>query len=244
MCRSLRDPAVLANCIESWLKSCVASAGAQGGVVGLSGGIDSAVVARLLQRAFGRDMLAVIMPCHSIPRDREDALLVAGAFGLPLAEVDLTPVYDAFLQALPGMDITPLAAANIKPRLRMTTLYALAQSRKLLVCGTGNKAEITMGYFTKYGDGGCDLLPLGDLLKCEVRALAQFLDVPEPVIVKAPSAGLWEGQTDEGEMGMSYEDIDRYVSTGEGDTAVKYRIDRMNTQSEHKRRIPPVCVCS
>lgn len=236
-----RDAARLAAAIENWLKQHVKEAGAAGGIVGLSGGIDSAVVAALLKRAFGSEMLAVLLPCGSMAKDKEDALLVADTFALPCREVELTPVYDAFLRVF-GVPISPMASANIKPRLRMNALYALAQTNGLLVCGTGNKAEILMGYFTKYGDGGCDLLPLGDLLKCEVRSLARFLGVPAEIIEKAPSAGLWEGQTDEGEMGMTYEEIDMYIATGKGDERVRTRLERMKNVSAHKRATPPVCI--
>lgn len=236
-----RDAARLASSIEEWLTQKVHAAGAVGGIVGLSGGIDSAVVAALLKRAFGSDMLSVLLPCGSIPKDKEDALLAVKAFDLPYREVDLSSVYDAFVHAF-GEPLSPMAAANIKPRLRMNALYALAQTRRFLVCGTGNKAEILMGYFTKYGDGGCDLLPLGDLLKSEVRALAGFLKVPDEIIQKAPSAGLWDGQTDEEEMGMTYEEIDAYIATGKGDEKVRTRIEQMKNVSAHKRAMPPVCI--
>ena len=236
-----RDAARLASSIEEWLTQKVHAAGAVGGIVGLSGGIDSAVVAALLKRAFGSEMLSVLLPCGSIPKDKEDALLAVKAFDLPYREVDLSSVYDAFVHAF-GEPLSPMAAGNIKPRLRMNALDALAQPRRFLVCGTGNKAEILMGYFTKYGDGGCDLLPLGDLLKSEVRALAGFLKVPDEIIQKAPSAGLWDGQTDEEEMGMTYEEIDAYIATGKGDEKVRTRIEQMKNVSAHKRAMPPVCI--
>src|SRR5690606_5628013 len=107
-----------------------------------------------------------------------------------------------------------MAVANLKPRLRMTTVYYVANTRNYLVAGTGNRSELTIGYFTKYGDGGVDLLPIGRLLKAEVRELARELGIPERIITKAPSAGLWAGQTDEGEMGFTYAELERYLSEG------------------------------
>lgn len=236
-----RDPANIAETIVNWLRDNITRAGARGGIVGLSGGIDSALVALLLKKAFGTDMLTVYLPIHSIDQDREDALLMADTFDLPFREVNLSPLFDSFRSVLGGDEISPIAAANIKPRLRMTALYALAQSENLLVCGTGNRAEIYLGYFTKYGDGGADLLPLGDLLKSEVRSVSRFLGIPESLIVKAPSAGLWTGQTDEKEMGMSYDSIDRYLAEGKGDDIITERIERMHVLTDHKRALPPVC---
>jgi NAD+ synthase len=139
-----------------------------------------------------------------------------------------------------------LALANIKPRLRMTTLYYLANRYNGLVVGTGNKTELSIGYFTKYGDGGVDILPLGDLDKTTVRALARQLGVPEPVITKAPSAGLWEGQTDEGEIGITYEELDRAlaaIAAGESDSLAPRTVERVASlaaASEHKRRPAPM----
>ena len=133
-----------------------------------------------------------------------------------------------------------LARANLRPRLRMASLYYFANRLNYLVVGTGNRSELEVGYFTKYGDGGVDLLPLGALLKRQVRALAAHLGVPAPIIEKPPSAGLWEGQTDEGEMGFSYADLDRYLAGGKVPAALGERIEAMRTASEHKRRPPPV----
>ncbi len=236
-----RGPAIIAETIENWLREKITGAGARGGIVGLSGGIDSALVAVLLKRVFGDDMLTVYLPVHSMNRDREDALLMVDTFGLPFREVDLSPVFDSLLGSLEAKKVSAIAAANIKPRLRMTALYALAQSENLLVCGTGNRAEIHLGYYTKYGDGAADLLPLGDLLKTEVRSVSRFLGIPESLIQKAPSAGLWTGQTDEKEMGMSYESIDRYLAEGKGDDIITERIERMHALTDHKRALPPVC---
>jgi len=236
--------------IVEWLKEKVAQAGAHGIVVGLSGGIDSAVVAGLAKDAFPADCVAVWMPCHSLARDAEDAAKVARAFELPLITVDLTETWDrltatlrqAIWQGEPPVDSGDfrMAEANVKPRLRMITLHYIARARGYLVAGTGNRAELTVGYFTKFGDAGVDLLPIGGLVKSEVRALAWELGVPVEVIEKAPSAGLWEGQTDEGEMGFTYDELDRYILTGEAAPQTKERIERMIRQSEHKRRMPPI----
>ena len=135
-----------------------------------------------------------------------------------------------------------MAVANIKPRLRMITLYYYAQQKNYLVLGTTNRTELTIGYFTKHGDGGSDLLPLGGLVKWQVRELARYLEVPEVVIDKPPSAGLWEGQTDEGEIGLSYEELDRFILTGQGSDQVKNRVENLYRSSLHKRQFPPIGV--
>jgi NAD+ synthase len=151
----------------------------------------------------------------------------------------------ALLGALP--DTSDLARANIKPRLRMTTLYALAQTHGYLVAGTGNKSEIAVGYFTKYGDGGVDIEPLGELYKTQVRLLAAKLGIPQTIIDRPPTAGLWEGQTDEGEMGITYEALDTTLAaieagdTGHLDPAQVARVQQMLASSAHKRSMPPVC---
>nr|MCU0256832.1 NAD(+) synthase [Vicinamibacterales bacterium] len=135
-----------------------------------------------------------------------------------------------------------LAQANLKPRLRMTTLYYVANRLNYLVAGTGNRTEIAIGYYTKYGDGGVDLLPLGALVKSEVRALARELGVPAPIIEKPPSAGLWIGQTDEGEMGFTYAELEDYLLRGPDAVApaTVMKIERLVRASEHKRHLPPV----
>ena len=122
----------------------------------------------------------------------------------------------------------------------MLTLYHIANQLDYLVAGSSNKNELTIGYFTKYGDGGVDIMPLGDLLKSQVKALANFLRIPQPIIDKPPSAGLWEGQTDEGEMGFSYDTLERYLIDGDAPREVKEKIQSMRTASEHKRSLPPI----
>ncbi len=243
MAQFYRDPAKIATFLEKWLKDAFDAAGARGAVLGLSGGVDSAALAALLRRICAKDdMLAVIMPCHSMPVDEEHARLVAGALDIPVKKIDLTEAFDCCVAAMEASagQLSPLAAANIKPRLRMTTLYAVAQSRNFLVCGGGNKDELTYGYFTKHGDSGVDLLPFGDLLKGEVFVLARYLGVPDAIVDKAPTAGLWEGQTDESEMGVSYADLDCFIATGEGDPAVCERIRKADASSRHKRNMPPI----
>jgi NAD+ synthase len=232
--------------IATWLSDYAARAGAAGYVVGLSGGIDSATTAALCQRAVGTNVLGVLMPCHSAAEDAEMARLVAAAFALETVTVDLGPAHDTLLAALPS-GVSSMARANLKPRLRMATLYALAQTHSYLVAGTGNKSELEVGYFTKYGDGGVDVEPLGDLYKWQVRQLARVLGVPQPVIDRPPSAGLWAGQTDEDEMGISYEELDAALAAIEsGQTAaiapaLLDKIQRMRATSAHKRAMPPLC---
>jgi NAD+ synthase len=243
------------NDIVTWLRQRATAATARGFVVGLSGGIDSAVVARLCQLAIPGQVTAVIMPCGSDPNDEADAALVADAFGLTTLHLDLDATYEslvggvtAALAALPsemrrstGESAERIALGNIRSRLRMTTLYYVANSLEYLVAGTGNRSELTVGYFTKYGDGGADLLPIGHLLKNQVRSLARELGVPQTIIDKAPAAGLWPGQTDEAEMGFSYADLERYLTNGpEGvSPALALRLERIIRASEHKRSLPP-----
>ena len=228
----------------SWIKEKTLAAGCKGVVMGMSGGLDSSVLAVLCQRAFPQNMLGVIMPCYNIPQDREHALSVATKFSIKTEVVTLDPVFDALRKALPGDKAEPgageLAEANLKARLRMVTLYYFANQLGYMVVGAGNRSELSVGYFTKYGDGGVDILPLGELVKGEVRELAGFLGVPQPIIDKPPSAGLWWGQTDEGEMGLSYEELDQYLVSGEASTGVRQKIESMIAASAHKRMPPPL----
>lgn len=232
--------------IVNWLKKKLKESGQRGFVLGLSGGIDSALVAALALRATP-DTLGIIMPCHSCERDVRDARAVARKLKLKTKLIDLSGIYDSYLQILPEAD--RLANSNIKPRLRMTTLYHIAASHKFLVLGTGNKSELSIGYFTKYGDGGADLLPIGSLLKRDVYGLARELDIPKALIDKPPSAGLWENQTDENEMGITYKQLDETLYAFEKgiepesvDKKIIKRIKTLNSQSAHKRRLPEICI--
>jgi len=234
----------LAKKLVLWIRDKVVAAGCKGVVVGLSGGVDSSVVAVLCQRAFPKNMLAVIMPCYSNKEDIEHARAVAEKFSIPTRMVVLDSAFDALLKVLPNdkaaSDVSRLAKANIKARLRMLTLYYFANRLKYMVVGAGNRDELAVGYFTKYGDGGVDIQPLGNMLKGQVRELAKSLGIPQEIIDKPPSAGLWEGQTDEGELGLSYDELDRYLATGEAPAELKKKLESMIAATEHKRQPPPV----
>jgi len=227
--------------VVQWLIDEMERAQARGYVCGLSGGLDSSVCAALIRQAT-ENCLGLILPIESCVEDCDDAAEYAAQLFLKTEYVDLTALYNNFARLLPTG--SHVALGNIKARLRMIVLYYYANMNNYLVCGTGNKTELALGYFTKFGDGACDVLPIGDLYKQEVRQLARTLSVPEKIIEKVPSAGLWQDQTDEGEIGFCYEDIDRALQDitsgiikGECAQTVKDMID----QSEHKRQLPRIC---
>jgi len=227
--------------IVKWLKAEIKGAQARGFVLGLSGGLDSAVCAALIKLA-ASDSLGLILPIESELGDIEDAEDVAANFDLDINYLDLTYVYNGLLKLLPDRQL--MAQANLKARLRMIVLYYYANCHNYLVCGTGNKTERLLGYFTKFGDGACDVLPLGDLYKCEVRNLAEALDIPKKIIKKVPSAGLWPGQTDEAEIGFSYEEIDKALQEINRDKIVGKVAERLNEmiiKNEHKQKPPKIC---
>lgn len=262
---SLRDPAELRRRLVEWIREQVEATQLRGAIFGLSGGVDSAVVCGLAATALGPERcLGVIMPADSIADDARLARQVADRFGVAAIEVDLSRSLAVLRDTLSAgvaaareaahgvgtgaTDTSPagtapqehLAQANLKPRLRMITLYYYANLLDYLVLGTGNRAEFTLGYFTKWGDGAADIFPLAELLKHEVWAVARDLGVPAEVTERAPSAGLWSGQTDEEEMGLRYVQIDRYLATGtSGDAAVDAEIERRNRSSRHKVAPPP-----
>lgn len=229
----------LAGQISVWIQNRVREANAKGLVLGLSGGIDSAVCAALAKMACGDNVLAMIMPCHSSPRSAEDAVLVARKLGVKTHVADLTAAHDALIPRVPhagGIELT-----NTRPRLRMTALYCAAQALNYLVCGTSNKTEAMIGYFTKWGDGAADIRPIAGLYKFQVFDLARELEIPEEIIAKPPTADLWDGQTDENEIGMTYADLDAILmglASGElasFDPSKVDRVRRMIAASEHKR---------
>ena len=234
----------LVDKLVSWIREQVSAAGCQGVVIGMSGGIDSSVLAVLCQRAFPQKMLGVVMPCHSGQEDKAHAQLVAGKFSIPTTEFILDNVFDTLLHTLPdckpSSSAVRLSQANLRARLRMLTLYYIANQLNYVVAGSSNRSELSIGYFTKHGDGGIDIMPMGNLVKGQVRELARSLAIPQPIIDKPPSAGLWDGQTDEGEMGFSYDELDRYLLTGEASGELKEKIESMIAASSHKRSLPPI----
>lgn len=234
--------------IVDWLKQKKEEAGVKGFLVGVSGGIDSALVTHLIKRAAPGHSLGVILPCKSNPQDMEDAKKVIASCGIDSLTVDLTDTHNVLFPniqeqlkdgQLYNEEKQQLVDANLRARLRMSTLYAIAGNNDYLVVGTDNAAEFYTGYFTKFGDGGVDLVPLVDLGKGEVRELAAYVGVPDDVVNKQPSAGLWEGQTDENEMGTTYEKIDTYLKGGEIPEEDKEIIERMHRRTAHKREIAP-----
>ena len=226
----------------AFIKAMLAATGAKGVVFGNSGGKDSALVAALCSFAT-KNVLGVIMPCHSkrnFGEDKEDGLAVAAKYDVETMVVDLTKVRADLLDAVGTPLETKGALSNIAPRLRMTTLYAIGAERGYLVAGTGNKSERYMGYFTKWGDGACDFNPIADLGATEVFDFLRHLGAPDHVVTKAPSAGLFEGQTDEKEMGVTYAEIDAYLRGEPVSDEAKAIIERYHKSGLHKMALPPV----
>lgn len=231
----------IVDTIIAWLTDQIKISHIKGFVLGVSGGLDSAVCAALVKKV-SDNSLGLILPIESSVEDCDDAALVASTFGLRTEYIDLTSVYTSMIKLLPGND--RVAQGNIKARLRMVALYYYANIHSYLVCGTGNKTELTLGYFTKFGDGASDVLPIGDLYKYQVREIARDLGVPAKIIEKVPSAGLWLGQTDEQEIGFSYSEMDSTLKAihecrATGDCAQK--LQEMIERSEHKRQPPKIC---
>ena len=234
----LRDWAAEKQARVSFIQSVLKSSGAKGVVFGNSGGKDCCLVG-ILCRLATPQVTGVIMPCSSSRNfgiDRDHALLMSKQFGIEAVQVDLTEIKTAFVSAIEPL--SPLSGAsgmNINPRLRMTTLYALAQSNGCLVAGTGNRSERYMGYFTKWGDGAFDFNPIADLTATEIFDFLRYLGAPPEIIEKAPSAGLFEGQTDEKEMGVTYAAIDEYILHGTGRPEDIAIIQRAHKATQHKR---------
>ncbi len=222
----------------AFIKSVLARSGATGIVYGNSGGKDCALVS-ILCKAACDNTVGIILPCTSqrnYNQDAADAMEVADKYNIETRTVDLTPVKEAEIQALSGVaTLNTPALANMAPRLRMLTLYAVAAAENRLVAGTGNKSEAYVGYFTKWGDGGCDFNPIADLTVTEVYAFLRYLDAPKCVIEKAPSAALFDGQTDETEMGVTYAELDAFLAGEDIPEDKKQIVERMHRVSAHKR---------
>ncbi|APJ38337.1 NAD(+) synthase [Mycoplasmopsis pullorum] len=226
--------------LVEFLRTKVSEAHAKGLIVGISGGIDSALVFALAQKAFPNDVLGVVMPIKDMSFDNPHINELEKNLNTKFLTVNLAQTNQEINKQLNLSN--HLAIANVMPRLRMTTLYALAQEKGYLVCGTDNLDEYYIGYFTKYGDGGVDLLPISHLTKSEVRYLAKLLNVPDSIINKKPSAGLWEGQSDEDELGFSYAELDYFLKNENDQNALAklkpetiQKITRMHKNSQHKR---------
>jgi len=238
--------------IKKFIAMKVEEAGASGVVIGISGGVDSAVVSSLCTQALGKkNVLGVMMPERtSNPQDLEHGLMVAKSLGIEHVVVDITEAVESFLKSVPKKG-DKLSAANVKARCRMIVLYHIANSTNKLVMGCGNKTELMIGYFTKFGDSGADYMPIGDLYKTQVRELAIRLKLPQEILDKPPSAGLWADQTDEAEIGISYDVLDPILYALETgvppEQIVKEIVCSIETvnnvknkmrKSVHKRRLP------
>ena len=224
--------------IEKFVKDYLDSTHLDRYVLGLSGGVDSTLVAAICRNALGKDRLTCIaMPIESHPSDLDDAKAVAAQLDLNLITIDGTEIYRQAVKEFESLDIELDTAtkSNLKVRIRMIILYAYAQKHHGLVIGTDNADERYTGYFTKYGDGGVDVLPIVYLLKREVVEGCKIYGVVDRLANRTPSAGLFEGQTDEGEMGITYQDLDDYLLGKDINEKSKARIEYLHRISEHKR---------
>jgi len=227
----------------AFIQDILRSAHADGIVFGNSGGKDSALVGILCKMAVA-NTVGLMMPCETRQNygtDKTDAECLAKQFDIATRVIDLSDTKYALTQAVAEItSLTDAAISNLAPRLRMTALYAVAASENLLVAGTSNRSERHVGYFTKWGDGGCDFNPIADLTVTEVYEFLTYLEVPDSILQKAPSGGLFEGQTDEAELGISYGNIDRYLLQGAASEEDRARIERYHKTSMHKRKMPPI----
>lgn len=244
------------NRIIDFIKKIFKKSNAKGILLGISGGIDSATTAALCTRAIGKDnMLSLILPCHSNDNDLKDARIVANYLGIKHITVNLNKTYDIFLKTFENINDfknvnLDIPRANLKARLRMCSVYYFANLLNYLVAGTGNKSEDDIGYFTKYGDGGVDFLPIQHLYKHEVREVARFLKIPDKIIERKPTAGLWKGQTDEDELSkqlgftITYDKLDEMlmnIANGKFDmhNGEYKNLMQLMKKNRHKIELPP-----
>jgi len=209
-----------------------------GYVLGLSGGIDSSAVAASALKAVGKERLhCIMMPINSLEDDLKDAITLAQDLDINYSVIDGSKAFNELVKEFEslGIELDASTKGNLKARIRMSILYAYGQKNRMLVLGTDNLDESYVGYFTKYGDGGVDLLPISRLTKEEVRNVASILGVRKELVERVPSAGLYEGQTDEKEMGILYKDLDAYLLGQKVDEEVVNKIERLHRISEHKR---------
>ena len=243
----MTDYKTLIENIVKWLKNQVEKTSSKGLLVGVSGGIDSAVVANLIKLACPDNSLGIILPIHSSKSSIDDAKLLVKQCNIQTITIELTDEHTKILEKsineLKIKDIFKqqyhkMTDANLRSRLRMSTLYAIANNLGYMVVGTDNADETYTGYFTKYGDGGVDILPLKKIYKSDVYEMAKILKVPKSIIEKAPSADLWENQTDEAEMGVTYKAIESYMKGEKVSQEEEKIILNLHKKSEHKRNIP------
>ena len=243
-----------ADVIKSFISFRVNEAKAKGVVIGLSGGLDSAVTTKMCVEALGKEkVFCFLLPANTTPKeDTEDALEFAKSLGVKYRIINISGIVKKIASTIHNK-MKKKEMGNIHARTRMIVLYYFANKNNYLVVGSGNKTELLMGYFTKYGDGACDIMPLGDLYKTQVRELAKHLKIPEKIINKTPRAGLWKGQTDESELGIKYEILDQILygmekglknneivkSVGVEISEVK-RIKNIVNSTKHKRKMPEI----
>lgn len=233
----LRETERIGDFIKSFL-------GPRKAVVGISGGIDSALVLAILSRSIPRDrIIALHLPEAGLAGNEDgDINSLSSATGVPVRIIPIDPMVRSFVETLNAND--RMATGNMKSRIRMIALYYYANSMDGMVIGTTNRTEFVTGYYTKFGDGACDVEPIMHLLKFQVRELARYLGVPKTILEKRPSAGLWDGQSDESELGMTYEEMDRAIielfdRKKTPETQVERKIMELYARNEHKRRLPP-----
>lgn len=227
--------------IEQMVRRALWESGYEGVVVGISGGVDSAVVATLCAAAVGKEQVKGLLLPSMVSREEDlrDAETLCRNLGIPFQIISIQPILDSY-RALPGFDITHYLSGNLTARIRMTVLYYCANREHRLVCGTSNRSEYMLGYCTKFGDNAADIQPILHLYKKEVYELARSLGIPEAILTKAPSAGLWPGQSDEGDLGLTYTEIDSALETLEKNgwnatNSVEERVLALVKKSQHKR---------
>lgn len=231
--------------IESFISHQVEASGRAGVVLGMSGGVDSALVAKLCADALGPErVLALSLPEGAGGKDETDARAYAKELGIDFRAIDIAPFVERFESVLKPKRSDRVARGNLRARTRMVVGYFVANSEDRLVVGTGNKSEILTGYFTKFGDGGADFLPIGDLYKTQVRAMARHLGVPKKIVDKVPTAGLWPGQTDEGELGLSYGELDRILLGLELQMEPEAIAEKANVSLERVRHVEALVAAS
>ena len=224
----------------AFIRDVIKSAGAEGIVFGNSGGKDSALVGILCKMACD-NTVGIIMPCGSkrnYEADKSDAENIARQFNIATRVIDLSGAREEIVRVVGEMRLNNTALINMAPRLRMTALYAVAASENRLVAGTGNRSEMYMGYFTKWGDGACDFNPIADLTVTEIYDFLRYLKAPDYIIDKPPSAGLFDGQTDENDMGVTYSSVDEFLLTGTTNQRDWAVIEKLHKSTEHKRQAP------